>query len=227
MCGRKTLTKNKTEIIKEYLVNPTSIKFDWIPSFNITPSQITPVLLYDNKRIIIPMQWGLIPFWAKDRKIGFKMINARSETLLEKKSYAPLVKNKRCIVIADGYYEWKKDQKTPFYIFRENRNFVSMAGLWSRWQSNSGEFLNTYTVITTEPQQEISHIYNRMPAIIAKENLDIWLNHDKYSQEDALNLLKPFDEKLHFHPVSTFMNSPKNNSLKCIEKYESGNLSLF
>ena len=229
MCGRKTLTKDKTEIIKEYLVNTGNAKFDWTPSFNIAPSQISPILIYNGERTILPMQWGLIPHWAKDKKIGYKMINARSESLMVKKNYAPLMKDQRCIIITDGYFEWKsgKSGKIPYFIFRENWDFISMAGLWSKWQSDSGEILDTYTLITTEPQQGISHIHNRMPAIIHKEYLNIWLNHEKYSQEKALKLLKPFDGKLLYHPVSNFMNNPRNNSPKCIEKYEQGNLSLF
>jgi len=229
MCGRKTLTKDKTEIIKEYLVNGTNVNFNWQPNFNIAPSQSAPILIEKDVRTIIPMRWGLIPHWAKDEKIGYKMINARSESLLEKKSFAPLMQNHRCVVITDGYYEWRNDhsEKIPYFIFRENRDFISMAGLWSKWQSDSGEMINTYTIITTEPQQNISHIHNRMPAILHKEHLDIWLDNEKYHQDYAIKLLKPYDKKLLFHPVSTFMNSTKNNSIKCIEKYESGTLSLF
>ncbi len=229
MCGRKTLTKDKTEIIKEYHVQNENAKFSWIPNYNIAPSQITPILIYQNKRIILPMQWGLIPNWAKDRKIGFKMINARSENISEKNTFSPLLINHRCIVITDGYYEWKNDKsvKQPFYIQKESEGFISMAGLWNQWQSNSGEIINSYTVVTTKPQKEISHIHNRMPAIISKENIDIWLNHEKYDQEKALILLKPSDEKLKFHPVSNFVNSTVNNSKKCIEKYKTNIISLF
>ncbi len=229
MCGRKTLTKDKAEIIKEYLVKESNAKFDWQPSYNIAPTQTTPILVQNGERKIISMRWGLLPFWAKDQKIGYKMINARSETLTQKQSFAPLLKDHRCIVITDGYYEWKTDNtgKQPYYIFRDNHDFMPMAGLWSQWRSKTGEIINSYTVITTEPAEKIAHIHNRMPAIITSDNMQIWLNYKKFTPGKAVNALNPYREKLNFYPVSKYMNSPKNNSPKCIEKYTAENLSLF
>jgi len=195
--------------------------FDWSPSYNIAPSQITPVLIFDESRRILPMQWGLIPFWAKDKKIGYKMINARAETLTEKRSYKNLLKRRRCIAITDGYFEWQKKNgsKEPFYIYRKNNEFLSMAALWDQWKSGDGQLLNTYTVVTTKPQANISHIHDRMPAIIPRENLDIWLRTDEFKPEEALKLLQPYGENLEFYPVSKAVNSPKNNSPECIRQW--------
>jgi len=175
------------------------------------------------------LRWGLIPHWAKDPAIGNKMINARIETLTEKRSYAPLLKDYRCIVITDGYYEWKTDNsgKQPYYIFRDDHGFMPMAGLWSQWQSQNGEVINSYTVITTEPAEKIAHIHNRMPAIITRDTLDAWLNIEKFTAGKAIDLLKPVQKKLNYYPVSKYMNSPKNNSPKCIEKYTAENPRLF
>ncbi|MBN2280851.1 MAG: SOS response-associated peptidase [Candidatus Marinimicrobia bacterium] len=229
MCGRKTLTKDKTEIIKEYLQNTDNACFEWNPSFNIAPSQQTPVLIYKGGRTIVPMQWGLIPFWAKDRSIGYKMINARSDRLTEKKSFAPLIKQQRCIVITDGYYEWKNTGlgKRPYFIFRKDRDFISMAGLWSQWQSDRDKIIHTYTVITTEPQQEIAHIHHRMPAIIPKDKIEFWINHTRYDKDMALKLLIPFEEKLNYYPVTYFVNHPANNSSLCLQRFESETPGLF
>ncbi len=226
MCGRKTLTKDKTEIIKEYLQDETQAKFDWTPSYNIAPGQTTPILTYQNQRKILSMQWGLIPHWAQDKKIGYKMINARSETLDKKKSYAPLLKHNRCIVITDGYYEWKKQSsgKQPYFIYRNNQDFMPMAGLWSQWKSPRGKTINTYTVITTTPQQNIAHIHNRMPVILNAGTIDQWLKADKKNSQD---LLIPYQEDLNYYPVTPKMNKPMYNSPKCLERYSPDSLTLF
>lgn len=220
MCGRKTLTKAKREIIEEYEVEESS----WInsksysPSYNIAPTDQVPILLYEQERFIRPMQWGLIPAWAGDSSIGSKMINARSETLQKKRTFKPLIKDQRCIIIADGYYEWQgeKGNKQPYYIYKPDKGFMSMAGLWSRWKSNQNETVYSYTVITTEPAENINHIHNRMPAILNQNNVDDWLNSES-SLEIALDLLKPY-AGLQYHPISKYVNSVGNNSPKCIQK---------
>ncbi len=174
------------------------------------------------------MRWGLIPHWADDMKIGNKMINARSETLTEKRTFSNLLKQRRCVVISDGYYEWKieKKIKRPYYIHYADNSFLSMAGLWSTWIDQAGEKINSYTVITTSPKEEISHIHNRMPAILSGKDIEKWLNCE-ISRDIALELLKPIEQKLEYYPVSTFVNSPVNNSTKCIEWKNDKELSLF
>ena len=216
MCGRKTLTKGKIEIIQDMLVDDWGE--DWIPSYNIAPTQNTPILLFNKKRFIKTMRWGLIPSWAKDVKIGSRLINARSETLSEKSSFQTLLQSNRCVIITDGYYEWMQTNngKIPYYIHHPHNNILPMAGLWDRWIDENNKEYHTYTVITTEPAQPITHIHNRMPVILNFNELDDWVNA-KYPAKEALNMLDSFTHPLEFYPVSNFVNSPRNNSEICIQ----------
>ena len=159
MCGRKTLTKDTQAIIEELLIDEWDQKDEYSPSYNIAPTQNSPILIYNNKRKIEQMRWGLIPSWAKDKAIGAKMINARGETLLEKPSFKNLVISKRCVVITDGYFEWHNigTVKTPYYFHDPKKNILPMAGLWDEWKSANGELMKTYTVITTTPKPEYAH----------------------------------------------------------------------
>ena len=217
MCGRKTLTKGKIEIIQDLLVDDWAE--DWEPSFNIAPTQNTPVLLYKEKRQLRTMRWGLVPFWAKDLKMGSRMINARAETLTEKPAFRSLLRSKRCVVVTDGYYEWQQTNsgKQPFYIHHRQGQILPMAGLWDKWLDENEKEWNTYTVITTEPAESISHIHNRMPVILNKPHMDYWINCD-YPPDEALEYLKPYENPLEFYPVSKFVNSPANNTVEC-KKY--------
>ena len=229
MCGRKTLTKGKIEIIEELLVDEWEEGFDWKPNYNIAPTQTSPILLNDGKRRVRPMHWGLVPSWAKNKTLGAKMINARSETLGEKPSFQSLIYQKRCIVISDGYFEWKREgkKKKPYYIRDPDGKLLPMAGLWDEWVDKQGKKWLTYTVITTDPSNQINHIHNRMPVILDKPEMDLWINFDCPPNE-ALTCLKPYEKLLELYPVSTFVNSPANNSNQCILPTENLNtLTMF
>lgn len=206
-------------IIEELAVEEWEDPDRYFPSYNVAPTQLSPVMVHPGKRVVKLMRWGLIPSWAKEKSIGSKMINARSETLLEKPSYKNLVPRKRCVVITDGYYEWKKEggRKIPYYIHHREGKLIPLAGLWDKWRSPEGKTIFSYTVITTDPMDSIAHIHNRMPVILNHENLDIWTNISVHSHKDALQLLKPYSGTLEAYPVSTFVNSPRNNSPACIE----------
>ncbi len=221
MCGRKTLTKDTQEIIEELLIDEWDQKDEYSPSYNIAPTQKSPILIYNNKRKIEQMRWGLIPSWAKDKAIGAKMINARGETLLEKPSFKNLVISNRCIVITDGYFEWHNigTVKTPYYFHDPKKNILPMAGLWDEWKSANGELMKTYTVITTTPKPEYAHIHNRMPVILPHSEIDAWINTRDHSPKDALGHVLPYQYELEVYPVSTFVNSPKNNSAKCTSPF--------
>ena len=221
MCGRKTLTKDAQAIIEELLVDEWDQKNEYNPSYNIAPTQNSPILIYSNKRKIEHMRWGLIPSWAKDKAIGAKMINARGETLLEKPSFKNLVNSNRCIVITDGYFEWQNIGaiKTPHYFHDPEKNILPMAGLWDEWRSANGELMKTYTVITTAPKPEYAHIHNRMPVILPHSRIDIWINTHDHSPAAALDNVLPYQDELKLYPVSNFVNSPKNNSARCITPF--------
>tara|TARA_B100000408_G_scaffold40587_1_gene30932 strand:+ start:548 stop:1024 length:477 start_codon:yes stop_codon:yes gene_type:complete len=158
------------------------------------------------------------------------MINARSESLLEKPSFQNLVHQNRCVVITDGYFEWKKGNEgsQPFYISHPKKKLLPMAGLWTTWESSSSGMISSYTVITTIPQKAIAHIHNRMPVILNPIAIDEWIQCEKNTPDIAMANLVPYPGNLSFYPVSTFMNSPKNNSKECIRStQDSKTLDLF
>ena len=230
MCGRKTLTRDLQSIIEELAIDEY-LDDGFEPSYNIAPTQFSPVLIgKDDSRVLKRMKWGLIPSWSKDEAIGSKMINARSESLLEKPSFQNLVHQNRCVVITDGYFEWKKENEgsQPFYISHPKKKLLPMAGLWTTWESSSSRMISSYTVITTNPQKAIAHIHNRMPVILNPTAIDEWIQCEKNTPDIAMANLVPYAGNLSFYPVSTFMNSPKNNSKECIRStQDSKTLDLF
>jgi putative SOS response-associated peptidase YedK len=229
MCGRKTLTKGKMEIIEELSIQLWDDSCQHQPNYNVAPTQIMPILVYEGQRVVRPMQWGLIPNWVKDPQNVSMFINARSETITEKRSFSNLIDANRCVVIADGYYEWQKinSRKQPYYISMLDRSILPMAGLWSQWTDNQGITKFTYTVITTAASEQLEFIHPRMPALLEKENLDIWLNCDDNKPFAALQLLKPYKQVLEAYPVSGLVNDVHNNSPHCIEKVTELPGSLF
>ena len=230
MCGRKTLTKDVESIIQEMGIESWRDSGSYQLSYNISPSQSSPVMIDDMGRHVKMMKWGLIPNWATDASIGSKLINARAETLLEKPSFKNLVSNQRCIVLSDGYFEWKRSNSRaiPYYVYNPNNKILPMAGLWDFWKNNSGKNIFSYTIITTQTNSNLKDIHHRMPVILDLKQIDPWLKVHNISVADTMSLLVPFQNDLHFHQVSTIVNSPRNNRIGCIRPIEnSDNLSLF
>jgi len=230
MCGRKTLTKDVESIIQEMGIESWRDSGSYQLSYNISPSQSSPVMIDDMGRHVKMMKWGLIPNWATDASIGSKLINARAETLLEKPSFKNLVSNQRCIVLSDGYFEWKRSNSRaiPYYVYNPNNKILPMAGLWDFWENNSGENIFSYTIITTQANSNLKDIHHRMPVILDLKQIDPWLKVRNISLANTMSLLVPFQNDLHFHQVSTIVNSPRNNRIDCIRPIEnSDNLSLF
>ena len=218
MCGRFTLTISPEQLQDQFgLSEPPSA--DLAPRYNIAPTQAVAVVTNSTDRKLEIFQWGLIPSWAKDPKIGNKLINARAETLAEKPSFRTALKRRRCLVVADGFYEWKKDgaRKTPMYIQMEDGRPFGFAGLWEVWQPPDGSLLKTCTIITTEPNELTATIHNRMPAILPPEAYDAWLKPGELPAEEVLPLLRPYDaRRMKATPVSTRVNSPSVDSPECI-----------
>ncbi|MFD2247204.1 SOS response-associated peptidase [Pontibacter ruber] len=182
--------------------------------YNAAPSQNLPVVTNKQPNAIQFFSWGLQPFWAKDVKSIKRSINARAETLTEKPSFRNLLKTKRCLVPADGFYEWQvtPQGKVPYRILLKNEELFSFAGLWDEWlDKDTGEVLHTYTIITTDANDLVKPIHDRMPVILSPEAEELWL--DEYgTQEDLLTLLKPYlAEEMKTFPVSPLVNSPLNN----------------
>jgi putative SOS response-associated peptidase YedK len=218
MCGRFTLTISPDQLQDQFgLSEPPPT--DLVPRYNIAPTQAVAVVTNSPDRKLEIFQWGLIPSWAKDPKIGNKLINARAETLAEKPSFRTALKRRRCLVVADGFYEWKKDgaRKTPMYIQMDDGRPFGFAGLWEVWQPPDGSLLKTCTIITTEPNALLATIHNRMPAILPPEAYDAWLQPGELAADQALPLLQPFDaRRMKATPVSTRVNSPGFDSPECI-----------
>lgn len=213
-CGRYTLSLESTINSKERLAN---IKLDKIkPNYNTAPGQNMPVIINDGKNNKLEiMRWGLIPPWAKDINIGYRLINARAETLFEKPMWRNAVKHKRCIIPATGFYEWKKldsKLKVPYYIHPKDQDLFTFAGLWSSWEDASGNKINSYSIVTTTPSKQMSEIHDRMPVIFHKDEDKLWLNSDTEDQDLLAELLHPYKEnKLSIFKVSTKVNSIRNN----------------
>jgi putative SOS response-associated peptidase YedK len=206
------------EIAREFEVSDVSADLD--PSYNIAPTQQVAVVIDEGVRRLVPVQWGLVPSWAKDPSVGNKMINARAETITEKASYRNAFKKRRCLVVADGFYEWQKtgDGKRPIYIRLKSGKPFGFAGLYEVWEPPEGEALTTCTIITTEANELMKPIHDRMPVIVPKEKQDLWLDPGVKDQESLLDLLKPYPAvDLEAYPVSRRVNSPANNSPDCIK----------
>lgn len=223
MCGRFTLTANpdKLQHAFPWVHIPEKVIQKYKPRYNIAPSQPVLAVISNGTPRIDYLAWGLIPSWAKDPKIGNRLINARAETIAEKPSFRNAFRRRRCLILADGFYEWKKlsdtSRKTPFYIHLNNHQPFAFAGLWEIWQSSDGSEILSCTIITTRPNQVLKSIHNRMPVILNPDQQKIWLspNADSHTLQDCL---KPYPEKeLAFYPVSSLVNSPANDSPQCIE----------
>ena len=214
MCGRFTLTIDPAEAQDTFSNYSFPEKF--APRFNIAPTQPVLAIPNDDKFTADFFIWGLIPMWAKDPQIGNRLINARSETLAEKPSFRGSLKYKRCLILADGFYEWKgspgKKAKTPFFIHMKDRKPFAFAGLWDSWNSPDGSQIKTCTIITTEPNELMSLLHNRMPVILHPRDYAKWLDPSAQTPDQLLPLLKPFPaDKMDAYPVTPLVNKPAND----------------
>ncbi len=214
MCGRFTLTVDPAEF-QEKFGNFTFPK-KFMPRFNIAPTQ--PVLAVPNNDKFKAdfFVWGLVPMWAKDPSIGNRLINARGETLAEKPSFRGSLKYKRCLIFADGFYEWRahhgKKTKTPFFIHMKDRKPFAFAGLWDTWNSSDGSLIRSCTLITTEPNELMAMIHDRMPVILHPREYAKWLEPSAQTPEQVLPLIKPFPaDEMDAYPVSTLVNKASND----------------
>ncbi|MHB1778068.1 MAG: SOS response-associated peptidase, partial [Acidimicrobiales bacterium] len=195
MCGRFTLRSSPKVIAETFgLAEPPHIQ----PHFNIAPSQAIAVVReqQDHHRELVLLHWGLIPFWADDPSIGNRMANARCETVATKPSFRRAFRSRRCLVVADGFYEWQKTdgKKRPFYVQMKDQQPFGMAGLWERWDKQ-GEPIESCTILTTDANDLMMPIHERMPVIIPSDQFDLWLDPAVHDEKKLSELLKPFDSK--------------------------------
>ncbi|MFG0216455.1 SOS response-associated peptidase [Brevibacillus porteri] len=220
MCGRFTLVTNQELWNARFQIEVTP--FEIQPRYNIAPGQLIPAIISDQgKRRIGQLKWGLVPAWAQDEKSGYKMINARSETLTEKPAFRRLFERKRCIIPADGFFEWMKlgKAKQPMRIMMKSGELFAFAGLFDTWASPIGDKLHTCTIITTKPNDVVADIHDRMPVILRQEDEGIWLDREKFDSDLLQSLLVPYDsDMMRAYPVSTMVGSPKNDLPQCIQE---------
>ncbi len=224
MCGRSSLTKTEKELEKRFRATFYSDeleRYNPLPNYNVAPTQMLPVITEGDANRIHIFRWGLVPFWAKDLSIGTKMINARSETLLEKPAFKSLIASKRCIIPLDGFYEWKKDDKgnkIPFRIVVTDQEIFGAAGLWDVWVDKvSGQEWHTFTIITTPPNRLMEAIHDRMPAILLRENESLWLD-EAVRPSEAVELLNPYpSENMLAYQVSALVNNVRNRAKEVME----------
>ncbi len=218
MCGRFTLHHSIEKIAQRFLVPAFSLPFG--PRYNIAPSQNITAIIQTDQREFADFKWGLLPFWAKDPKIGNKLINARAETLSEKPSFKYALTNRRCLIPADGWYEWKKQTggNQPYYLRRKDSELFAFAGLWEEWKTPEGEMLATCTIITVKPNELMAQIHHRMPALIKPQHEAEWLDPAAHYAPALTQLLQTYpDDELAAIPVSRAVNSPALNDPMLIE----------
>jgi putative SOS response-associated peptidase YedK len=218
MCGRYTLRTSVETLAQEFEITGPLPE---VPvRYNIAPTQeVAAVLSEDEERHLEMLRWGLIPSWAKDPGIGNSMINARSETAAEKPSFRRAFKERRCLIPADGFYEWRKENggKQPYYIRMKDWEPFAFAGLWGIWKGN-GEEVRSCTILTTDANDLVGEIHNRMPVILPPEDYELWLDPDMRETEPLLDLMRPYREDvMEAYPVSRRVNKPSNDEPSCVE----------
>lgn len=227
MCGRFSQFKEFREIRLRF--DPDALGADWNeslllqPRYNIAPSQMVPVIVREGSKQLRLKSWGLVPSRAKDRTIGEKMINARAETLAEKPSFKRLLFTRRCIVPATGFYEWAKEgkRKVPIYFKLKNDDVFGFAGLWDRWKSQAGpgRDFESFTIITTAPNELLAAVHPRMPAILKRDDEERWLDSDLKEGAALGSMLRPYPaDEMEGYEVSRAVNSPLNNGPECIAR---------
>jgi putative SOS response-associated peptidase YedK len=216
MCGRYTLSTPAGRLAEEFRLDEVA---EIPPSYNVAPTQqVAAVLEEDGKRRLEALRWGLVPAWADDPGIGARMINARSETAPEKPSFRRAFRGRRCLIPADGFYEWKRENggKQPYYFRMQDGRPFAFAGLWESWDKDGGE-LRTCAILTTRANPVLEGIHDRMPVILPPDSYDAWLDPDA-DREELGELMIPYPgDDLETYPVSRFVNSPRNNDERCIE----------
>lgn len=218
MCGRFTITLEARELQLNLSIG--ELPEDWQPRFNIAPSQLIPVVVDAGQRKVEWMQWGLVPFWAKSSGISSKLINARAETVAEKTAFRQSFLQRRCLILADGFFEWLKTggrsiPSTPYFFHEKNKAPFTFSGLWDRWEGTDGKVLKSCTIITCNANEVVKPIHHRMPVILDEANRWEWLSSNE--PQELQSLLVPIREDfLNTYPVSRLVNNPNIDSEDCL-----------
>jgi len=223
MCGRARLSSDVSEIKLVFRIPPERPTPNFPPSWNVAPTDSLPIVRYDRKagqRSLDLLRWGLIPFWAKDIKVGFANINAKAEGIETRPAFRDAFERRRCLVPVDNFYEWKKTAtgKQPFAIALADRSIMALAGLWENWKSSAGEWVRSFAIVTTEPNELCAQLHNRMPVVLAPKAWPAWLGEEPADEAHLKALLAPYpSEGMICWPVSSRVGNVKNNDPSLID----------
>jgi len=223
MCGRASLSKVEKELEKRFMASFYSAdleRYQLLPSYNIAPTHLHPVITNEDREHLQYFRWGLIPYWAKEAGIGSRMINARLETITEKSAFKHAIQYRRCIIPFDGFYEWKKIDraKVPYRIHLKDQAIFAVAGIWEKWLSPTEEIIFSFSVITQPANTFMAPIHDRMPAILLAEDEQRWID-PTLSTEDALQLIQPYpDDAMQAYTVSERVNKVRENDIDLIKE---------
>ncbi|NHJ14508.1 MAG: SOS response-associated peptidase [Candidatus Thorarchaeota archaeon] len=218
MCGRFNFLTHKKEVQDRFGIK--TFEYEVVPKYNIAPTQQVAVVVYDSGTKLVGMRWGLIPFWAKDPKIGNRMINARAETLDQKRVFINSFKEKRCLILSTGFYEWQKlgKIKRPMHIRLKTKGPFAFAGIYSHWKTPTDKTILSCSIVTTSPNELLTPIHDRMPVILKQENEEFWLNPENEDLAAMKAFLSPYPSDLmEAYEVSTYVNSPTNTGPQCTQ----------
>jgi putative SOS response-associated peptidase YedK len=219
MCGRYAQRTDPKKLAKEFDVAEVAAVE---PRYNIAPTQnILGVRTVSDEREMTFFKWGLIPSWAKDTSMGARLINARSETVEEKPAFRQAFKQRRCIIPADGFYEWRREggKKQPFFFRMRDERPFGFAGLWERWEGDAGQAVNSCTILTTAANEVLRPVHDRMPVILHPDDYELWLDVDARKHDLVKELLRPYAaEEMLGYPVGTSINNPQNQGATLIER---------
>jgi putative SOS response-associated peptidase YedK len=220
MCGRYVIKAPVSQLATMFdLIDVPKLT----PRYNVSPTQSVPAIRLKpekKERELAMFKWGLIPSWAKDPAIGNRLINARADSVAQKPSFRSAFKRRRCLMVADGFYEWQKTngKKQPYFIGLKDDAPFAFAGLWEHWEEPEGEPVESCAIITTDANDLVKEIHNRMPVILKKKDYELWLDQEMQDPDKLQKLLVPFSAKeMKAYPVSLMVNNPKNENPKCIE----------
>jgi putative SOS response-associated peptidase YedK len=223
MCGRVRLSSDVSEIKLVFSIPPHRPTPNFAPSWNAAPTDSLPVVRDDaraGERSLHMLRWGLVPFWAKDMNVGFANINAKAEGIENKPAFREAFQRRRCLVPVDNFFEWKKTatEKQPYAIALADRRLMALAGLWENWRSPAGEWVRSFAIITTAPNELCAALHNRMPAILRPEAWPLWLGEEPARLDELKALLTPFpSEEMTCWPVSSRVGNVRNNDASLIE----------
>ncbi len=223
MCGRFRLGKGK-EALKEYFGAEGDV--EWSPRYNIAPTQPIPAVRQNAGkpvRELSLLRWGLIPYWAKDAAIGYKMINARSETASTMPAFREALKGRRCLIPADGFYEWKKlaQGKQPYCFTLREESIFAFAGVWDRWKAPRGTVVETCSILTSLPNELAARVHERMPVILPPDSYDLWLDPGFRNLQEVCEMLKPYSAaEMKCFPVGRRVNTVSNDDAECARPLE-------